>query len=59
MKFEKFQPNVPIEHDSSGRDFQLVDGKKRFLYPPHVTMAKDLREQGMSDEDIREWLDMT
>ena len=58
-RFEKFQPNIPIVQDSYGRDFQWVNGKKQFLFPPHADEVKNLRSQGMPDEDIREWLDMT
>ena len=57
--YVKFTPNVPIQRDDEGRDIQVVDGKVCVLYPPDVSLIRDLRSQGMPDEDIRSWLDMT
>ena len=56
-KYEVFTPGVPIEYEGA-KAIQIVDGKKRVLYPPDVPEIVAMQQGGMSDEDIAAWMAM-
>lgn len=56
-KFVDFTPNVPIQYEGT-KAYQIVDGKKRVLYPPDVLEILALQKDGMPDEDIAAWMKM-